>query len=144
MAMIATKPLTVTFPTSPQQCRLVVCTVTLEELSAVRTGLQRLAPGCTQNTRACSMFTQTQLPSLPPPSPVQHTQNPSTKENILVMRHLNDNWRVPMKRPSLHSEVGQTEESSFSGLHLLLVKRGWHKADHFIISQAWKRSRTEI
>lgn len=43
-----------------------------------------------------------------------------------------------MKRPSLHSEVGQTEESSFSGLHLLLVKRGWHKADYFIISQAWE------
>lgn len=42
-----------------------------------------------------------------------------------------------MKRPSLHSEVGRTEESSFSGLHLLLVKRGWHKADYFIISQAW-------
>lgn len=120
MAMIATKPLPVTFPTSPQQCRLV-CTVTLEELSAVRTGLQRLAPGCTQNTRACSMFTQTQLPSLPPPSPVQHTQNPSTKENIVVMRHLNDNWRVPMKRPSLHSEwdkqkraVSQDSISSWS------------------------------
>lgn len=42
-----------------------------------------------------------------------------------------------MIRPSPHSEVGQTEESSFSGLHLLLVKRWWHKADYFIVSQAW-------
>lgn len=103
MAMIATK-LSLS-PSSPHPSSADWwCTVTLEELSAVRTGLQRLAPGCTQNTRACSMFTKTQLPSLPPPSPVQHTQNPSTKENIVVMRHLNDNWRVPMKRPSLHSE----------------------------------------
>lgn len=51
-----------------------------------------------------------------------------------------------MKRPSPHSEVGQTEESRFSGLHLLLVKRWWHKADYFIVSQAWweKRERNLI
>lgn len=54
MAMIATK----LSPSSPHPSSADWwCTVTLEELSAVRTGLQRLAPGCTQNTRACSMFT---------------------------------------------------------------------------------------
>lgn len=46
-----------------------------------------------------------------------------------------------MKRPSPHSEVGRTEKSRSSGLHLLLVKRWWHKADDFVVSQAWWEER---
>lgn len=61
-----------------------------------------------------------------------------------MTRHLDDNRRVPTKRPSPHSEVGQTEESSFSGLHLLLVKWWWHKADDFIIGQAWWENRDQV
>lgn len=87
--------------------------LTMVSLEGLKSSQNRTSEACPRLYREYKSMQHVYIRPFSLPPFHTHTKPLHQGEYLCDKRHLNDIWRVPMKRPSPHSEVGQTEEKQF-------------------------------